>query len=276
MQREEYDAIDAVNWSTLKLLGKSPAHYLHNIVSPSTDDTDARQRGRVVHLSVFEPERFARDVVVYSERRAGKEWEVFKAKHAGREIITSRLSDTATAIADAVRRHPMAARYVAGGKPEHTVRWRYESPRIQHLEPWGMDCKGRLDFVAECGAVVDLKTTRDASPTGFAKEVLRYEYHAQAAFYVDGYEAMTGVRLPFVFVAVESVAPYVVQVYRADDEVLSLGRERYEALLAHLNVCRRESRWPGYAETEMSLELPRWARPLEDDEELDSDLVIGE
>ncbi|HOD43098.1 MAG TPA: hypothetical protein PKL57_21305, partial [Candidatus Wallbacteria bacterium] len=60
------------------------------------------------------------------------------------------------------------------------------------------------------------------------------------------------------------------------DDVMDLGRERYTQLLAHLNVCRKESRWPGYAETEMELVLPRWARPLEDDAEFDSDLVIGE
>ena len=31
MTREEYDRIEGVNWSTLKNLGKSPAHYLHGL-----------------------------------------------------------------------------------------------------------------------------------------------------------------------------------------------------------------------------------------------------
>lgn len=273
--REAYEAIDAVNWSTLKHLGKSPAHYLHGLTDKS-GDSEARQRGRVLHLAIFEPERMARDVVVFHEARRGKAWEAFEAKHAGKEIVTSRMYEHVTALAAAVRTNAMAARYVSGGLPEHTVTWRYRSAPIEHIEGHEFACKGRLDFIADLGAIVDLKGSRDGSPGGFAREVLRYEYHAQAAFYADGYEAMTGVRLPFVFVVVEASAPHVVQVYRVPDDVLELGRERYQQLLAHLNVCRRESRWPGYAETEMELVLPRWARPLEDDDALDADLVIGE
>lgn len=274
MQREEYDAIDAVNWSTLKHLGKSPAHYLHAITTPG-EDTDARQRGRVTHLAVFEPERFRRDVVVYPDRRAGKEWQAFALKNEGKEIITPRMFEAATAIANAARNHPLAAKYLAGGASERTVRWTYRSPEIAHLEVFELACKGRLDFVAEAGAIVDLKSTRDGSPTGFAREVLRYEYHAQAAFYVDGYEAETGVRLPFLFVAVEATAPFVTQVYRLPEDVLELGRERYRQLLAHLNVCRRERRWPGYAETEMELVLPPWAMP-DGEEEFDEELIVAD
>lgn len=273
MRREEYEAVDAVNWSTLKHLGKSPEHYLHNLKNPG-DDTDAKQRGRVLHLAVFEPERFQRDVVVYPERRAGKEWQAFALKHQDKEIITSRMNDQVRAIADAARNHPMSAKYLAGGKSEHTVQWKYRSPPVPHLEPIEFACKARLDFISELGAIVDLKSTKDASPTGWAREVMRYEHHVQSAFYSDGFEAMTGRRLPFLFIAVEATAPHVVQVYRVPDEVLELGRERYQQLLAHLNVCRKENRWPGFAETEMDLVLPTWAMPNPEDE-LDEDLIIG-
>lgn len=275
MRREDYEAIDAINWSTLKVLGKSPAHYLHLLTAGQSEDTDARQRGRVLHLAIFEPEKYAREVVVYPDKRAGKAWESFAEKHAGKEIITSRMAETVVAISASARGNPMSAKYLAGGLPEKTIRWRYESPPVAHVDGFGFDCKGRLDFVADCGAIVDLKSTRDASPTGFGREVLKWEYHGQLAYYHDGYLAMTGVDLPVVIVAVESVAPYVVQVYRVPDEVLELGRERYQQLLAHLNVCRRASKWPGYAESELSLELPRWARPLED-EDVDSELVFSE
>ena len=273
MTRDEYEAIDAVNWSTLKHLGKSGEHYLHNLNNKG-EDSDARQRGRVLHFAVFEPERLNKEVVVYPDRRAGKEWQAFEAKHAGKEIITSRMHETVTAIGNRARNHPMAARYLAGGKAEHTVTWRYRSPDIAHLEAFEMACKGRLDFVADIGAIVDLKSTKDASPTGFAREVMRYEHHAQLAFYRDGYAMLTGQTLPVVIVAVEAAAPHVVQVYRLSEETLELGRERYVSLLAQLNVYRKESRWPGYAEAEMELELPRWAYP-DDEEEVDGDLVFA-
>lgn len=275
VSREQYEAIEAVNWSTLKWLGKSPEHYLYHLKNKGKD-TPARQSGRVVHLAVFEPERLARDVVVYPDVRNGKKWKAFAEKHQGKEIITSRQWDAAKEISERARNHPMAAKYLAGGRAEHAVRWLHQSPRIENLPYWEVECKGRIDFVADAGAIVDLKRTKDASPTGFGREVMRYEHHGQLAFYQDGYEKMTGVRLPVLIVAVEAEAPFVVQVYRVPDEILELGRERYEGLLAHLNVCRTQSNWPGYAGGEMTLELPRWAFGPDEENELDEELVFTE
>lgn len=274
--REAYDLMPGVNWSTLKHMGRSPAHYLHALQNKSTDDTDARQRGRVVHQAVFEPERFAAEVVVWPEKRVGKAYDAFLERHEGKEVVTPRMMEAATVIAKAARTNPMAAKYLAGGMAEHTIRWTYRPPVLPNLPEWSIDCRGRLDFVSELGAIVDLKSTRDASPSGFGREVMRYESHVQAAFYVDGYEASTGVRLPFLFVAVEAAAPHVVQVYRVRDEQLELGRERYEALLAQLQVCRSESRWDGYASAEMELSLPVWATASDEDDGVDPELVFAE
>lgn len=275
MTREEYEAIAAVNWSSLKWMGKSPEHYIHHLNNKG-EDSDAKQRGRVAHFAVFEPERLAREVVVYPDRKQGKAWEAFEAKHTGKEIISSRMWDAAKAIGDRARNHPMAAKYLASGRSELTARWIYKSPHIENLTPWEMECKGRLDFVADAGAIVDLKSSKDASPTGFGREAARYEYFAQLAYYRDGYETMTGIRLPVIIVAVEAVAPYVVQVYRVEEDLLELGRERYESLLAHLRVCRESNNWPGYAGAEMRLELPRWAYGPDEEDEIDSELVFAE
>lgn len=277
LPRAEYEAIDAIHWSTLKLMGKSPAHYL-NALQPATadeSDTAARQRGRVLHMAIFEPHRLASEVVVYRDRRAGKKWEDFEAAHEGKEIITSRMSDAVDGLRAAARASALASKYLAGGKAEQAVRWKHVTPAVGDFPAVEFDCKGRLDFIANVGAIVDLKVTKDASPSGFGREVMRYDYHGQAAFYADGHEAMTGERLPFVIVAVEAVAPFVVQVYRVTDEQLELGRDLYTKHLAHLDVCRRTSSWPGYADTEMPLHLPRWATPAEDEDASGFDLIIG-
>lgn len=273
--RAEYEAIDAIHWSTLKLMGKSPAHYLHALQPVEHEDTDALQRGRVLHMAIFEPHRLASEVVVYRDRRQGKKWEDFEAANAGKEIITSRMHDTVEGLRAAARASALASKYLAGGRSEQTLRWKHVTPALGDFPAVEFECKGRADFIANCGAIVDLKVTKDASPAGFGREVMRYEYHGQAAFYSDGHEAMTGERLPFIIVAVEAVAPYVVQVYRVGEDELALGRERYTSLLAQLDVCRRTSNWPGYAETEMALQLPRWAYPGEDENADDFGLIIG-
>lgn len=276
LSREAYDALPRVNWSTAKHMGKSPLHYHHALLADSPD-TGPRKRGRATHLAVYEPDRFRSECVVWTEgTRRGKAWEAFKAEHRGRELLTESEHATAVTLAKAVRSSAMAAPFISGGKGEQTVLWVHTEPTVGGVEGFSLECKARVDFVANVGAIVDLKTTRDASPEGFGREVARYEYHCQAAFYVDGYEAATGVRLPYVIVAVEAAAPHVVQVYRVPEDLLYLGRDRYRALLRRIHDARSNSSWPGYHTEPLDLTLPRWAAPAEDDAAASLDLVFHE
>ena len=276
MPREEYDRLDRVNWSRLKNILRSPAHYRHGLLE-ARPDTDALKRGRAVHLAVLEPERFPVECVVWhGGRRAGKEWERFVEEHADREILTEAEYELCLSLNAAVRASPDAARYLAGGRSEVTVTWEASAPPLGEDAGWRFACKGRLDSVSPL-AIVDLKTTKDASPEGFGREAWRYRYDAQAAFYADGYEAATGQRLPYVLVAVEVAPPHVVQVYRVEDEILEVGRDAYRSCLGRLAACRTSNAWTGYAEGEMALTLPGWAVPRPDDEDVsEMDLVIGE
>jgi hypothetical protein len=260
MTREEYDAVDALNWSSLKHLLQSPAHYRHAKLNPGKD-TDAKKLGRCTHLATLEPEKFAQACVLWDGgTRRGKEWDAFKTKHAGREILKEEELAHCVAVAAAVRADATAARYLAGGQAEASLLWL--DRRL------GLECKARVDFVASCGALVDLKTTRDASQEGFGREVWRYHYHTQAAWYSDGYFAATGKRLPYFLVAVETEAPHVVQVYRVRELELELGRAEYQGLLDTLVTCRASNSWGGYGQGEQLLSLPRWAAPLDELEEM--------
>ena len=126
-----------------------------------------RKAGRCTHIATLEPERWATQVAIWDgERRAGNVWKAFEKKHAGLEILNVEEAKASQDIADAVRADETAKKYVSAGKAEVTVLWRDAET--------GIDCKCRPDFIADCGALVDLKTTRDASPEGFGKEVWRY------------------------------------------------------------------------------------------------------
>lgn len=258
--RAEYDAIDADNFSTIKHIEKSPAHYLYRKQNPDTEDTDARIRGRVTHIAVFEPERMADVAVWLGGKRQGAAWQTFIAASQGREIIKAEAMDEVGAMAAAIRSSPQVAPWLAKGQAEVTALWIESTP----TRMWR--CKGRIDFISEHngGAILDLKTTYDASPDTFGRTVLRNDYHVQAAFYVDGVRAATGRELPFFFIAAEASAPYVVQMYRVPDEVLEMGREKYRGWLQKLHECRSRNQWHGYAATETELVLPRWAMPSEE------------
>ena len=211
--------------------------------------------GRITHLAVFEPERFRSEVVVYEDRRYGKEWDKFEKAHAAYEIVKPAQLELARSIGEAARRDARAVDLLSKGKAEQTLLWSW---------PSGIESKGRIDFLAERG-IVDLKTCKDASPEAFGRQAGALSYHAQAAWYRDAYEVVTGKRVPFFIVAVETVKPHAVCVYRLSDDLLEAGQIVYEPLLERLAECRKANHWPGYSEGIESLQLPVWALPSEED-----------
>lgn len=247
LSREAYDALDRVNFSSLKHFAKSPAHYLAAKQQPR--DSAAMQRGRCVHIACLEPHRFASEVVVFDgATRRGKEWERFEAANLGKEILTAKEYEGVEATAIAVRGSLQAMKYLSAGQGEVSVLW----------ESCGHSLKSRLDWVSEL-ALVDLKSTRDASPEGFGRECQTHGTHIQAAFYSDAWEQKTGERRPYVLVAAEPTFPHPVQVYRVPEPLLELGRHIYQGWLRQLDECRKANVWPGYAADELDLILPRWA-----------------
>ncbi len=273
--RAEYDATKGrVNFSTIKHLARSPAHYWAALKA-GAGDRDIFIRGRATHLAVYEPEKFRSDCVVFPGKRAGKEWEAFVERNPDKEHLTSRMHESAVGVAAAVRACPMAAPYlVPSGRFEVSLFWTIAVPALAGIPGFSFDCKARLDALLD-NAIADLKSCKDASPDAFGRQVINLYSHAQAAFYVDAVKAITGKLVPYVWIASEASAPYVTQVYEATPEVLELGRRCYRGWLDRLNVCeqerreaerlKQEYRWPGYADSPMALVVPPWAMPDEED-----------
>jgi hypothetical protein len=260
MTREQYDAqTGRENWSRLKNLGKSPAHYRHALLEPRKDSA-ALRNGRANHVAILEPEKFASEVAIWDGgRRASKAWDAFSEANAGKDILTQTEYEQLIGMQRAVRQHPIASRYLQRGRAEVSVLWTMTTgDEALGLPGSAMPCKSRLDYLAP-EWIVDLKTCRDASPMVFGRAAFNLEYHAQAAYYVDAVAAVTGERLPYVIIAAELAAPCVVQVYRLPEHVLAAGRDHYRSLLFRLDECRREDRWDGYSDEEIDLELPRWS-----------------
>lgn len=253
-EAKPYEEIQRESWSRIKHILKSPRHYLHATSSPP-EDKAVFARGDAVHVLTLEPERFPERFAIWTEGvRRGKAWEAFEAaaQAAGKRILTEAEEAEARSIAHAVRGDATARGYLTGGEAEVGVLW----------EALGVSLKSRIDYVG--GALVELKTTRDASLDGFGREVHRYHYCAQAAMYQDAWEAATGARLPVVLVAVESEPPHVVQCYRLGEVELEMGRRMYRGLLEQLSLCRATGEWPSYAAGEVMLSLPRWAYTQEE------------
>lgn len=250
MRWADYLMLRRLNFSALKQMARSPRHYRAALESP-VGDTVALRVGRLVHALTLEPQDVGARYAVYPGRRAGTEWEAFRSANAARAIVTQSEWDGAQAVAAAVIEQ--AGQYVSGGAAEQTILW-----VAQHAR----EAKGRIDYIHPEFGVIDLKTTVDASPRAVAAAVVRYGYHAQAAWYVDGFRAahgLVGEDVPYRIVAAEKAPPYAVAVYVLPPEAIAAGRALYRSWLAKLDECEAGGEWPSYTQGEQALELPQWA-----------------
>lgn len=171
----------------------------------------------------------------------------------GRIILTPEVWDQLHEMAAAVHAHPAAGSLLTScpGEAEKSVYWIDATT--------GVLCRCRPDWWRDDNVIVDLKTTEDASPEGFAKSMANYRYDVQAAYYLDGIQQATRKRpKAFVFIAVEKKPPYGVGVYVLDSDSLELGRAQYQHDLRVYAECERSGIWPGYGDKIQTISLPAW------------------
>lgn len=249
----EYHADPAVSASHLHAVAASPYHYWKRFLDPNrrtVEPTAAMRFGSLVHCAVLEPVELLQRYGVCGPRntKAGKEQAVVMAAN-GIEAVSEADMATALSMAAAVREHPAAAALLASGKAEQSFWWDDQQT--------GLRCKCRPDWMTT-SVLVDLKTTTDASPAGFARSVAAYRYHVQARHYLAGTFAER-----FVFIAVEKTYPYAVGVYELDAAAMEYGETLRRSNLATIADCRAINEWPGYGTGIQPLSLPAWA--LRDD-----------
>ena len=262
MTHNEYQNSPAINWSRLKLVGESPAHYRLGAVSASQDTLDF---GTGFHCLVFEPMEFPTRFAVWPEsagQRRGKAWEAFMEEAGERTILREQDIVKIRAMAAAVRDSDAYADLMAltgGATPA------VEAPMMWSEEVAGRrwDFKARPDFVA--GPVLaDLKSTMTTHAPRFGSQAARLGWHGQLAHYAAGCRAVYGTDPTTVaFVAVEKAAPHDVAVFQLLPEDLALGLALREEYLTRLAECLDRGRWPSRYEGIQFVRLPAWASSSE-------------
>ena len=264
---EEYHSTHAMSAGGLKRMRISPAHFYGLQLDPSPasgEPSPAMRNGTLTHCALFEPDEVWTSATSSSLPRSisGPGRQGLEAAQRA-EIVESADLARAQAQALAVRSQPDLAALLAEGRPEVSAFWLDEQT--------GELCKCRPDWVSPAGdgvILVDGKTCRDASPEGFGRAIWNLSYHLQAAWYTDGYERASGLKVyGFVFAAVESDWPHVAAGYMLGDDVLDAARRENRRLLNLYAECRRTGKWPGYTAGINLINLPAWAqRQLETNE----------
>lgn len=231
---------------------QSPAHYRFGERKASA----AFDLGTACHLAILEPETFEARVIRGPADRRGNNWKEFQAEAAnsGRLLLTMGDYDTAMTIRDAVHADPFLNALIVSphSQVEHSGYWVDEET--------GMMCRSRPDlYRPDLGLIVDVKTALSAHPDAFARSVINYGYHAQEAWYSDGYRALGQKVDGFLFLVWEKSAPYVTAKYELPPSIVAEGRAIMAKALNTYATCEREGRWPGYSSEVQELQFKRWA-----------------
>lgn len=231
---------------------KTPAHYRF----AEREEKAHFDFGTACHFAILEPEKFETSVMRGPKDRRGNNWKDAQAEatNSGRLLLTEGDYDGVLTIRDAVHADAWLNALIVSPHSE-----------IEHSGYWidpetGVLCRCRPDlYRADLGVMVDVKSTVDAGPGAFARSVVNYGYHAQEAFYSDGYRALGRPVEGFVFLAWEKKSPFVTARYELPPSIVEDGRQICRKALARYAECAAADQWPGYSEQITELTFKRWS-----------------
>ena len=254
MNNTEYHAdTSAISASGLKLFMRSPAHYYAAYLDPNRVErqpTAAMKLGTATHCAILEPTEFSKRYMLRPDhinaRTNDGKAELAAIAASGIEILTPDDYTQVANMAHAFLEHPVT-RGLFGEE--------YKTEQTIYAEIEGVRCKCRPDFISDA-FMMDVKTTRDASADGFGKQAWNLGYHIQEAFY----RLAVGGNHRFLFGAVESEYPHLVQYHESPDELIQYACDDIYGALFRYSECLKTGIWPGYSAAIEPLQVPGYAR----------------
>lgn len=255
---QEYHRSPGLSQSGIKLLLDSPARYAYAVKHPTFSKTfdvghaaHAKVLGTGAEVAVIPEDICASNGA--TSTKAAKEF-IAEARKAGLIPLKADVVTEIDAMAEALLEHGTARAIMESeGKAELSMKW----------ETGGTVCRGRVDWATSFSdgtpVLVDYKTCLSAAPRKWQRSVVDYGYDSQAAWYMDGWGAITGERPWFGFIIQEKGAPYLVAVRDLDSAFIMRGQERNQRGLEIYRECKASGLWPGYTEEIETTYLPAWA-----------------
>ena len=240
------------------LCASSPKHAWtqHPKLNPDyrrTDD-DKFDLGTVAHSLLLEGEAAVR--VVYADDWRTKEAKGLRdeARANGQTALLEKhwaaVQQMVAAVREQLDRVETTPPLFTDGLPEQTLLW-------QEAGVW---CRARLDWLRDdFTACDDLKTTSaSANPERWQRTLYGIGADLQAAFYLRGLRAVTGVDAEFRFVVVETYPPFALSVVSLAPSALALANEKVDYALATWRRCLETGVWPAYLPRVAHVEMPSW------------------
>jgi hypothetical protein len=252
MAAERYHAANGCSKSMLDILAnQTPAHLQAYLFGLTKEETPAMRFGTIVHRALLEPDTYRQGFHVKPEKmrfstKAGMQWQ---EEHADLPILTQDESDSIDAMVASVHTHPFAKRLLAGCIPEQSIFVEDHNGTLR---------KSRLDALTKGNVIPDLKTTESAALDQFERNVSRYRYHVQAAYYIDNCRLAGIQKEAFFFIVVEKTPPYLVRCLQLNGDVIEYGRSLYQRDIQIYRNCLESGQWPGWGDGYAEVALPPW------------------
>lgn len=258
MPAVDYFAAPGVSHSMLKAMAPTPAHLPPYLAEPREPSAEM-VLGTLTHSRILTPEEPLPRLAVKPadmkfSTREGKAWRAEK-EGAGLLIVTEAEHEALWGMTRSVSAHPIAGHLLSEGLTEVSAFARFESGGLSCLR------KCRFDLIPAANVLCDVKTSSDASPQAFRRDLYEKGYATQAAYYLDLWNALMpdDPREAFVFFVVERKPPFLVASYIVAAAAIEFARERNRSRLETYMRCAAANAWPGYPETLVPLDLPPYA-----------------
>lgn len=244
----------SVAWSLTTLC---PAQVWHNMKHPTPSDAPHFVVGGCTHTATLEPFKLDEEYSVKPELIDGNGPRTNAYKASFQTMQDHAPDKRWLAPSDYTKCLDMAA-----SAREHPIMQTYLDDPESVIEGTGLflhekaECKVRPDlWNPGAGVVVDLKTTLDASEKGFARSVVKYGYHFQACWYLQGLRALGENPRKFIFVTVEKSPPYLTAAYTLSTTDIERHRGSMAEACKLWVKCLSSGVWPGYPDKVKTLNL---------------------
>lgn len=226
MSQEEYLSYPAMSKSKLWLLESGPERFKSDI---PVEPTPAMNFGRWAHLLMLEQDRFLAETCQLPKfdrrTKAGKEnYALWHREHEGQEIISAADMEKLAGMRAALDNgnNTMAQHLLEYGESEVSIFWELE----------GINFKCRIDKLNNDKRIaVEYKTVRSVKDSVFASDMINFGYDVQLALYSDGIRAYFDDDFEFLIVAQEKTAPYLIRVFKPDEQFYDIGERRLGNLI---------------------------------------------
>lgn len=219
---ESYSSLKALNRGTIERLGITPAHAYHHMHKPQGKPTKALKMGIALHSLILEM----------------KPAEV---------KLTELETDIVDNMVRALNSYVPCQKALDNSEKEKTLVW--EDAETGQL------CKARLDaYKIADETIYDIKSCSNIQK--FSYELFVRKYHWQAAFYLQGAQALGLPLKKFKFICVENKPIFGCRVFSLTPEAMALGAHQISPLIQKFQECSKADQWPGYPEEEFEVRVP--------------------